>query len=76
MQNRQGISRDLSVCSSCGKKLSPDEIAATRKLINRGAKEFLCVSCLAAYFDVMPEHILERISYFRSAGCTLFDPDQ
>ena len=59
-------------CASCGKSLSPDEIAVTKKLVNRGATQFLCVNCLAAYFEVTPRDILERIAYFRQTGCTLF----
>lgn len=59
-------------CFRCGKALSPDEIAVTKKLINRGARQFLCVNCLAAYFEVTPQDILERIAYFRQTGCTLF----
>ena len=61
-------------CRECGKPLTGDEVAVTKKLISRGAAEFLCVSCLAAYFEVRPEDIRERIAYFRSTGCTLF-PD-
>ncbi len=59
-------------CKQCRRPLSPDEIAVTKKLISRGAREYLCVQCLAAYFEVKPEDILERIEYFRRTGCTLF----
>ena len=59
-------------CEICGKALVPDEIAATKKLINRGAAAFRCVACLAAYFEVKPEDIYERIAYFKKTGCTLF----
>ena len=59
-------------CVSCGMPVTQDEIAATKKLINRGATAFYCVSCLAAYFEVKPEDILERIRYFKQMGCTLF----
>ena len=59
-------------CLSCGRPVSQDEIAVTKKLINRGAVRFYCVLCLAVYFEVKPEDILERIRYFRQTGCTLF----
>ena len=59
-------------CITCGKPLSRDEIAVTKKLINRGATAFYCVHCLAAYFEVTPRDIQERIEYFKSTGCTLF----
>ena len=63
-------------CVSCGKPVTRDEIAVTKKLINRGTTEYYCVPCLAAYFEVKPEDILERIRYFRQTGCTLFDKDE
>ncbi len=59
-------------CQTCGKPLTADEIAVTKKLVNRGATRFSCVSCLAAYFEVTPGDIQERISYFKKKGCTLF----
>lgn len=62
-----------SRCRQCGRPLTKDEEAVTKKLINRGAKEFLCVACLAEHFDVRPEDIRERIAYFRSTGCVLFE---
>ncbi|MBQ7655391.1 MAG: hypothetical protein IJS41_02675 [Clostridia bacterium] len=61
-------------CVACGRPVTRDEIAVTKKLINRGMTAFYCVPCLAAYFEVKPEDILERIRYFRQMGCTLFDP--
>lgn len=33
------------------KDLSGDEIAIYLKLVNRGAKEFLCIDCLAEFFQ-------------------------
>ncbi|MBR6185206.1 MAG: hypothetical protein IKQ41_02990 [Clostridia bacterium] len=64
-------------CVCCGKPLKQDEIAVTKKLVNRGAEEFFCISCLAARFEVTPKDILDRIAYFRQTGCTLFlhEPD-
>jgi len=61
-------------CFRCGRALTWDEIAVTKKLVNRGSTEYYCVNCLAAYFEVTPEEILERIAYFKKMGCTLFDP--
>ena len=63
------------VCVSCGRPLTRDEIAVTKKLINRGAAKFYCISCLAAYFEVREEDIMERIRYFKQTGCTLFAND-
>ena len=36
--------RDLTAfnCKQCAKRLTRDEVAVTKKLINRGATEFMC----------------------------------
>lgn len=59
-------------CINCGADLSPDEIGATKKLINRGSTEFMCIKCLAGKFGVSPERIHEKIEYWRNSGCMLF----
>lgn len=61
------------LCKDCGRPLIHDEIAVTKKLINRAATEFMCVDCLARYFEVKPADIEERIRHFREMGCTLFE---
>ena len=58
-------------CVLCGRKLTSDEIAITRKLINRAAEEFCCITCLAAKFSVSEEDIRRLIEIFRQAGCSL-----
>ncbi len=63
-------------CASCGRPITQDEAAVTKKLVNRGASSFFCVNCLAARFDVTPDDIRERIAYFRASGCTLFTGNQ
>lgn len=75
MQNRPPLTFSAATCCRCGATISADETAITKKLISRGTQEGFCVSCLAAYFDVSPEDIRERIAYFRSIGCTLFTPE-
>ena len=60
------------VCKDCGVPLGQDEIALTKKLINRGARQFFCLSCLASHFDVSEEILREKITLFREMGCTLF----
>lgn len=59
-------------CAACGKPLTHDEIAVTKKLVNRGATTFYCVDCLARRFEVQPADIEERIRHFKQMGCTLF----
>ena len=60
------------VCSRCGAALVADEIALTKKLINRGATEFLCLDCLAAFFGCSVERLHQKIEQFRRDGCALF----
>ena len=61
-------------CTRCGRPLVPDEKALTKKMINRGAESFLCLSCLADHFEVPEEALLRKIKEFREMGCTLFIP--
>ncbi|MCM1335201.1 MAG: hypothetical protein NC084_08455 [Bacteroides sp.] len=61
-------------CKACGKEnLTGDELAIYRKLVCRGATEFLCMDCLAGFFNCDRREIEERIRYYRESGtCTLF----
>lgn len=59
-------------CMKCGRKLIRDEIALTKRLINRGATEFMCLTCLAERFKVSEERLKEKIEHFKESGCTLF----
>lgn len=65
-----------SACKQCGARLTRDEVAVTKKLVNRGAAEFMCERCLASYYRVEVSDIRERMDYFRAMGCTLFDPEK
>ena len=59
-------------CCVCGAPLVPDEIALTRKLINRGAQQYQCLSCLAGFFGCSTDLLREKIAQFRRQGCALF----
>ena len=59
-------------CMNCGRKLKRDDIALTKKLLNRGATEFMCLTCLAEHFKVSEERLEEKIQHFKDSGCTLF----
>ncbi len=60
------------VCMKCGRKLTYDEIGIHKKMINRGATSFFCLSCLAAETGSTEERLRERIKHFRDQGCMLF----
>ena len=63
----------MEECIVCRRPVTSDEMAMTRKLINRGATQFLCLPCLARRFDAAEEELLERMQAFMDLGCTLFD---
>ena len=60
-------------CAACGRALTKDEKALTKKLVSRGAESFFCLSCLAEKFAVSEELLTEKIDQFRKIGCTLFE---
>lgn len=62
----------MSECIRCGRELTADEIGIYRKLINRGAEEYLCIPCLSEDLKISEEEIRKKIEQFRKAGCTLF----
>ena len=63
----------MAACMRCHKEpLSRDEIALHKKLVNRGATEYLCISCLAQYYGCTEEMLREKIEQFRRDGCQLF----
>lgn len=63
---------EFDKCRQCGKELSHDEIGLYRKLVSRGAKDFLCIECLGAYYNLPVDVLMRRIQDFKDEGCTLF----
>lgn len=63
-------------CKQCGRLLQPDEIALHKRLIHRGAESFWCLDCMAAYFACDRQVLEDKIRYFRSIGCLLFEPEK
>ncbi len=59
-------------CMKCGRTLTYDEIGIHKKMINRGAEEFFCLTCLAESTGSTEERLRERIEHFRKQGCLLF----
>lgn len=62
----------MSNCKKCGKELSGNDIGLTKKLINRGSTEFLCIDCIAEKLDCTKKLLEEKIRQFKESGCTLF----
>ena len=64
---------NFETCKQCGAKLMADDIAIYKKMVLRTADEFLCIDCLAKYFNVSRKAIEDKIRYFRESGkCALF----
>lgn len=59
-------------CIKCGKTLSGNDVGLTKKLINRGSTEFMCIDCLAEKFNCSRELLEKKIEQFKASGCTLF----
>ena len=62
----------MSACKKCSRPLTGDEIGLTKKLINRGATEFLCLKCLSREFGVEEKRLREKIEEFRKSVCSLY----
>ncbi len=62
-------------CKECGRPLTITDVGATKKLINRGAEEFRCISCLARHFEVEEALIFQKIKEWHQQGCELFPED-
>ena len=58
----------------CGRDLTADEIGLHKKMIHRGATEFMCITCLAAFFHCEEGLLEKKIEQFREQGCMLFAP--
>ena len=64
----------ITDCFICNKQnLTRNEIGLNQKLINRGVKKFHCIDCLAEYFEISVDDLLERIQEFKGADCPLFE---
>ena len=62
----------MANCKNCQRPLESDEIGIYKRLVHRGATEFLCLTCFAEKFKVTEEQLREKIRLFRDMGCTLF----
>ncbi len=59
-------------CRQCGALLTHDEAALYQRLVDRGARRFLCLDCLSRAFGCSRSVLEDKIRYFRAVGCMLF----
>lgn len=60
-------------CYCCKKEaLGKNEIALTKKLLDKDSKRFYCLDCLAEYLEVDTDFLLAKIEDFKEQGCDLF----
>ena len=72
-QERIGVIMDMNKCCNCQKSpLSKDEIGITRKLIDKKAIRFYCLSCLAETLETTVDELRTKIEEFKAEGCDLF----
>lgn len=73
MIRKNDHSMECQSCYVCGKeKLSKNEIGLTKKILDKNAKCFYCLYCLAEYLEVDTDFLLEKVEEFKMQGCTLF----
>lgn len=65
----------MANCIQCHRALTSDEIGLHKKMINRASTEFMCITCLAAFFHCEEALLQKKIEQFRSQGCMLFVKD-
>lgn len=59
-------------CKLCGNELKKDWIALHKKLLDKDAKDFFCIACLADTFSCDIEDLETKIEEFKEEGCVLF----
>lgn len=61
------------LCKRCGAKLTGDEIALYRRMVDRDAETFLCLDCQAVDYGATRDKLERLIDYFHRTGiCSLF----
>ncbi len=60
-------------CCVCGRSpLSVDEIGLTKKLVDKQATDFYCLSCLAELLEATVAELSAKAEEFKAQGCPLF----
>ena len=62
----------IKQCCYCNEKLSNDEVALNRKLIDKDVKEYMCLECMSEQFGCEVDDLKVKIDEFKEQGCTLF----
>jgi hypothetical protein len=61
-------------CYVCGITIiNKDHVGLNKKLLGRKVDRFYCMDCLADYFEITTEELLDKIEEFKSQGCALFE---
>ena len=67
------MGKEVKKCYVCDRSpLTKNEIALTKKLIDKKALSFYCIDCLAEYLEVTTEELESKIEEFKEEGCILF----
>lgn len=64
--------RKTKKCIDCGKTITKDEVALSRKLIDPDTEELYCLSCMSDNFGCTVDDLKVKIQEFKEQGCTLF----
>lgn len=62
----------MKTCTNCGKDLTKDEVALSKKMLGKNTKQYLCLDCLGEHLNTDKEILFEKIEQFKEEGCTLF----
>ena len=60
------------LCCECGKSLTRDESALSRKLLGMDTDEVYCLRCLSEYLDCTKSDLEMKIREFKEQGCIFF----
>lgn len=66
------MNKKRKICVDCGRQLTKDEIALTKKLISLDIGEFKCLDCLSISLGCEVEDLKIKIDEFKEQGCSLF----
>jgi len=62
-------------CARCKAKVSNNEIALNIKLLGKQISTVKCYNCLSKSFYCGVSELQEKVDFYKSMGCTLFEID-